>query len=142
MNRLAARVAGFAIPTVALVIALHLKEQASWGEGIDGLVSGVCFALPFAAFSWLRSRFEGQRSSALARGPGREFAFGMLAAAVAWLAVWLAWTLPSTRAWRPYAFAINLVAMAIAGLLLPPAGRAAREHTSRGESSPLSETAP
>jgi|SRR5262245_11421309 len=142
MNRLAARVAGFAVPTVSLITVLHLKDQASWGEGIDGFVSGTLFTLPFATFGWLRSRLEGHRRSALARSVRHEFALGLLASIVAWAALWLGWTIPSTTPWRPNAFWINSLAMAVAGLLLPPAGRAGREHATPGESSHLSESVP
>lgn len=126
MHRLAARVAGFAIPTVGLVTAIHLRQQMSWGEGFDGLVSGAWFTLPFAAVCWLRSRLEGHRRSALARGAGRELALGLMAGAVTWTAVWLGWTLPEVTGWRPHAFAINSVATGLAGLVLPPAGRRVR----------------
>jgi hypothetical protein len=119
-------VAGFAIPTVGVITAVHLGRQASWGEGLDGFVSGLWFTLPFAAVCWLRSHFEGQRRSALARGVGHEFALGLLAGLVTWAALWLGWTLPSVAGWRPNAFAINSVATGLAGLVLPPAGRPMR----------------
>ena len=138
MNRLAARVAGFAVPTVTLITVLHLQDQMSWGEGLDGLVSGTLFTLPFATFGWLRSRLQGHTRSALARGAGHEFALGLLASVVAWAALWVGWTIPSTTAWRPSAFWINSLVMAVTGLVLPPAGRPARrdEEPLAGEASP------
>ncbi len=126
MNRLAARVLGFALPTVSLVTALHLDKQASGGEALDGVVSGVCFTLPFALVTWVRSRLKGGRASAPSRGAGREFALGMLAGVVTWAAVWLGWSMPAVQGLRPHAFGLNSAAMAVAGLLLPPAGRSER----------------
>jgi hypothetical protein len=133
MNRLAARIAGFAVPTLGLITALHLGEQATWGEGLDGVVSGLWFTFPFAGACWLRSRLEGGRKSARARTPGHEFAFGFMAAVVAWTAVWYGWTLASSAIWRPHAFGINSAVTGLAGLLLPAAGR-----TSRGAGAPVS----
>jgi hypothetical protein len=127
MNRLAARVAGFAIPTLTLITVLHLKDQMSWGEALDGLVSGALFTLPFTTFGWLRSRLHGHRKSALARGAGHEFALGVVASIVAWAVLWAGWTIPSTTPWRPSAFWINSLVMAVTGLVLPPAGRVRRE---------------
>ncbi len=126
MNRLTARVLGFALPTVSLVTALHLDKQVSWGEALDGVVSGVFFTLPFAAVAWVRSRIEGGRASARARGAGREFVLGLSAGVVAWALVWLGWALPSVQGMRPHAFGLNSAVMAMAGLLLPPAGRPER----------------
>lgn len=127
MNRVLARLAGFAVPTVTLVTALHVAEQPTWREGIDGAVSGAWFTLPFAATTWLRSRLEGHRSSALRRGAAQELAFGLLAAAVTWTAIWLGWTLASASPLRQHAFTINSLATAAMGLALPPTGRRARK---------------
>lgn len=123
MPRLTARWLGFAIPSLALVLALHLKNERGYGEALDGLVSGLAFTLPFALTGWVRSRLEGQRASARARGAGMEFLLGALAAVVAWAALWVGWSQPAVQAQRPNAFWWNCAAMAIAGLLLPPAGR-------------------
>ena len=132
MNRLAARVTGYTLPTVGLVTALHLGKLATAGEALDGIVSGVAFSLPFAAVAWLRSRIEGGRASALARGAPMEFVFGIVAAAVAWSALWVGWSLPSMQGLRPHAFAINCVVMALAGLMLPAAARPKRRPESSG----------
>ena len=126
MNRLAARVLGYALPTIGFVIALHFEKSATAGEAIDGLVSGIAFSLPYAAVAWLRSRMEGGRASAQARGPFVELVFGIIAAAVAWAALWVGWSLPEMQAYRPQAFAINCVVMALAGLMLPAAARRER----------------
>ena len=48
MSRLLARVAGFAITTIALITSIHVGKQGSWGEALDGLGSGAWFTLPFA----------------------------------------------------------------------------------------------
>ena len=123
MSRLLARVAGFAITTIALITSIHVGKQGSWGEALDGLGSGAWFTLPFAATAWLRSRIDGGRRSALQRTARGEFSMGLLFGALVWAVLWLGWTLPSLATWRPHAFAINSVAMALAGFVLPGAGR-------------------
>ena len=123
MNRNTIRWLGFAIPTVALITAVHLQRENSPGEALDGVISGFCFTLPFAATSWLRSRFEGGRSSAQRRPAPLEFAFGLLAGAITWALLWLGWTFPEVQGLRPHAFLVNNVATAVAGLMLPAAGR-------------------
>ncbi len=123
MHRLLMRIVGFAIPTVGLVTALHLDKQMSGGEAFDGVVSGFAFTLPFAVVAWLRSRLEGDRASARARGAGQELVFGLFAALVAWGALWVGWSLPAVQPQRPNAFWWNCVVMAVAGLMLPAAGR-------------------
>jgi hypothetical protein len=139
MNRLAARVAGFAVPTVGIVTAIHLGRQQSWGEGLDGVVSGLWFTLPFAAVCGLRSWLEGQRRSALARTAGNEFVFGLMAGVVTWAGLWLGWTLPSVIGWRPHAFAINSVVTGLAGLVLPPAGRPLRAEPEAASGEPATD---
>ena len=136
MNQLSMRVLGFAIPTVAFVTALHLDKQMSGGEAFDGVVSGLAFTVPFAVVAWLRSRLEGDRASARARGLGQEFLFGLFAALVAWAALWVGWSLPAMQPQRPNAFWWNCAVMALAGIMLPAAGRGAREPE------PLDEPAP
>jgi hypothetical protein len=37
------RTLGFALPTVAMVTAGHLSAEASVGEAVDGVVSGLWF---------------------------------------------------------------------------------------------------
>ena len=127
MNRLAARILGYALPTIGFVTALHLRQLATPGEAVDGVVSGAAFTLPFAAVAWLRSRLEGGRASARARSAGTEFVFGLISAAVAWAALWVGWSLPEVQRYRPQAFAINCVVMALAGLMLPAAARRERQ---------------
>src|SRR5690349_7472434 len=104
MKRLAMRILGYALPTIGLVTALHLDQEATSGSGLDGVISGLAFTLPFAAVAWLRWRLEGDRASARARGAGREFVFGLLAALVAWAALWVGWSLPAMQAQRANAF--------------------------------------
>jgi hypothetical protein len=127
MNQLSMRVLGFAIPTIAIVTALHLDKQIGTGEAIDGVVSGLAFTLPFALVAWLRSRLEGDRASARARSRGQEFLFGLFASLVAWAGLWVGWSLPALQSQRPNAFWWNCAVMALAGLMLPAAGRGARD---------------
>ncbi len=126
MRRFATRILGFALPTIGFVMALHVNREASGGAAFDGLASGVAFTLPFAAVTWLRSRLEGNRASARARGLATELAFGSLASLVAWAALWVGWTLPVAQPYRASAFAINCVVMALAALTLPAAARGGR----------------
>lgn len=133
MHRIVLRWLGFAIPTVALVTAAHLEASPSTGEALDGVASGFWFTLPFAATSWLRSRFEPQRDPARLRAPLREFTLGLFAGAFTWTLVWLGWTFPEMRGLRPHAFTINSVVMAAAGLMLPGPGRSGpAEHEESG----------
>ena len=125
MQRHLLRWLGFAVPTLAVVTAAHLRAEPSAGEALDGVVSGLFFTLPFAATAWLRSRLEPRRLRARLRPPLWEFVLGLFAGAVTWALVWLAWTFPETRGLRPHAFAINSVVMAAAGLLWPAPGRSA-----------------
>jgi hypothetical protein len=125
--RLAARTLGFAIPTVALVTLFHLHRDSSMEEAVDGVLSGIVFTLPYGAMSWLRSRVEGDRASNRMRRPRTELLFGLIAAAVAWAALWVGWTLPAMQSQRPNAFWWNCAAMALAAVLLPAVGRERRE---------------
>ena len=137
MKRLTLRILGFAIPTIGLVTALHLDRESSVGVGIDGVVSGLAFTLPFAAVAWLRSRLEGDRASARARGVGREFLFGLFAGLVAWAALWVCWSLPAVQSLRANAFWWNCAVMAFAGLMLPAAGRGDRRNGDEPLEEPL-----
>jgi hypothetical protein len=123
MHRNLVRWLGFAIPTVSLVTALHLDPVAGPGEALDGVVSGLWFTIPFAATSWLRSRFEAGRTRARTRSIAWEFALGLLAGGTAWVLLWLGWTFPEMRALRSQALLVNSLVMAAAGLMLPSLGR-------------------
>lgn len=125
MNRNLVRWLGFSIPTVTLVTALHLDPVATPGEAFDGVVSGLWFTLPFAATSWLRSRFEAGRVRAPVRAVAWEFVLGLLAGAVAWALLWLGWSFPELRGLRSQAFLVNSLMMAAAGFMLPSVGRSA-----------------
>ena len=122
MNRNVLRWLGFTLPTLAVVTVAHLNRDASWGEALDGVVSGLWFSLPFAATSWLRSRFEAGRTVARPSAPTRELLLGLLAGVLTWAFLWLGWTFPETRSLRPHAFAVNSIVTALAGLVLPGAG--------------------
>lgn len=131
MNRNVLRWLGFTLPTVAVVTVAHLNRDASWGEALDGVVSGLWFSLPFAATHALRSRFETGRTIARLGSPLQDFLLGLLAGALTWAFLWLGWTFPETRSLRPHAFAINSLVTAVAGLVLPgSAGRAETRGTS------------
>ena len=123
MHRHVLRWSGFAIPTVVLVTAAHLEAGPSAGETLDGVVSGLWFTLPFSAAAWLRSRLEPRRDRDRLRAPLREFTLGLFAGAFTWTLVWLGWTFPETRGFRPHAFTINSFVMAAAGLMLPGPAR-------------------
>lgn len=125
--RLTVRTLGYAIPTVALVTALHLDRESTVGEAVDGVLSGIAFTLPYMLVSWLRLRVEGDRASNRTRTHRVEFLYGIAAAAVAWAALWVGWTLPAMQSQRPNAFWWNCAVMALAALLLPAVGRERRE---------------
>ena len=122
MKRNVLRWLGFTLPTLAVVTVAHVNREPSWGEALDGVVSGLWFTLPFAATSWLRARFEAGRTAARASAPTQDLMLGLLAGVLTWAFLWLGWTFPETRSLRPYAFTINSLATALAGLLLPGSG--------------------
>jgi hypothetical protein len=123
MQRNVVRWLGFSIPTVSLVTALHLDPVAGPGEALDGVVSGLWFTLPFAATTWLRSRFEAGRTRSRTRSIAWEFAIGLFAGVIAWALLWLGWTFPEMRGLRSQALLVNSLVMAAAGLMLPSLGR-------------------
>jgi len=123
MHRNLIRWLGFSIPTVILITMVHVARDPRPGEALDGVVSGLWFTLPFVAASWLRSRFEPARAAERLRAPIWEFAFGLLAAGVAWTLLWLGWSFPETRGLRDQAFLLNSIVTGAAGLMLPTAGR-------------------
>ena len=105
------RAAGFAIPTVAVVTALHLAKLATVGEGIDGVASGLAFAAFYFVGSLLTMPFGGLRSE---RAPVREFGIGAIAGVATWILVAAFWGMPRTDEVRAGAFGINALAMVIA----------------------------
>jgi hypothetical protein len=132
MNRNALQWLGFALPTVAVITQAHLREQLSWGEGLDGVVSGLFFTLPFAVTNALRSRFFTTRAASNPRTPGQELRLGLWVGALAWALIWLGWSIPATQPLREHAFAINCAATALAGLLVPGSGRRSDAHGTAG----------
>lgn len=124
MSHLLWRALGFAVPSVGFVTALHLAREWSAGEAVDGIVSGLYFAVMFllggilALFVRLAARAPRDEEGA-GRGGASECLAGLLAALVAWVLVWLWWELPLThalRAWPNGVFALNSAAMVIAAL--------------------------
>jgi len=113
-----ARCIGFAAPTLGFVVAAHLNRAPGWGEALDGVVSGVFFAIPFAALTLVRARFTW--GDGPGRSPLRELSLGALAAVISWCGLWLAWALPWMQPFRAQALAINAAAMGLAGLALAP----------------------
>ena len=107
---------GFALPAVALVTALHVQVDRSWGEWLDGIASGAWFALVYAvvwaALSWVARR-RGVHASA---EPVREFVLGVALGAATWLLVWALWQVPAMQPLRPSAFVVNSLAMAVAAV--------------------------
>lgn len=107
---------GFAVPTIALVTALHVQVDRSWGEWLDGLVSGAWFALVFAAVGGLLAWSARRAGTFAPRGPLAEFALGLALAAATWTLVWALWQAPPMQPLRTSAFPINSGAMVLAAL--------------------------
>lgn len=137
MRTLGWRTFGFAVPTLALVTALHLANDQSLGEALDGVVSGLYFTCVFlvgaivALFGGFALEREAPEPHDL-RSAARETLAGATAAALTWLALWAIWTLPLTREWRTngaFVFAFNSGAMAVAAIVLA----ALRDRRTAGE---------
>lgn len=132
MQRNVLRWLGFAVPTVVVITVAHLNREQGWGSGLDGVVSGLFFSLPFAVVDFLRSRLGAARGTIPSRTKGQEYRLGLLVGAAAWALIWLGWCLPATDSLRPHAFAINCGATALAGLLMPDANRRTDAHGTSG----------
>ena len=105
------RAIGFGVPTVVVVTILHLAKQASVGEAIDGVTSGLVFAAFYFGGELLTMPFGGLRSE---RSASREVLIGATAGVAAWILVGAFWALPRTDNVRAGAFGINALAMVIA----------------------------
>jgi hypothetical protein len=117
------RALGFAIPTVVVVTALHLGKQASVGEAIDGVVSGLAFVGFYFVGELLTLPFGGLRSE---RSPGRDALIGVVAGVATWILVGVFWAMPRTDDVRAGAFGINALAMVIAAFATAAALRKPR----------------
>ena len=115
------RALGFAIPAVVVVTALHLAKQASVGEVIDGVVSGLAFAAFYFGGELLTLPFGGLRSE---RSAGRDALIGVMAGVATWILVAIFWAMPHSANVRGGAFGINALAMVIAAMSTAAALRA------------------
>lgn len=126
MRTLGWRTFGFAVPTLALVTALHLVNDRSLGEALDGIVSGLYFTCVFVvgAIVSLFAGFALERETPEPHdlpSAAREALAGATAAAFTWLALYATWAVPLTQAWRTngaLVFVFNSAAMAVSALLL------------------------
>ncbi len=107
------RTLGFALPTVAIVTALHLQKLATWGEALDGVVSGLTFAVLFGLGTAV-AEFP-----ARARPPfdvrERPLLSGLIAGLILWSLQFAFWSVPATAPLRTIAFPIQCATMAAAG---------------------------
>ena len=116
---LVARALGFSLPTVGFVTALHLVRDATAGEALDGVVSGLWFSIAFLLGELQCARASG--GTARSAPAAHEVLAGLSAAVLAWSLLWLFWELPQTESLRHrsnWAFAINSAAMVVAALAL------------------------
>ena len=121
------RTAGFALPTVVLVISLHLAERPTTGEAVDGLISGLWFAALFLLATLVRPRLGLAPAPASGARPVWEFLLGALAAVVVWSLLWLFWSVaPLAAGAEGVARILNATAVFVSGLAAPvlhsPAG--------------------
>lgn len=109
------RALGFSLPTVAVVTSLHLEKQATSGEALDGVMSGLFFSALFLLGSRVCAFFGlGARSEPR---PVRETLAGAAAGVVTWALLWGAWSVPQSAALRPAAFAIHCACMLAASVV-------------------------
>jgi len=119
------RGAGFALPTVTLVSALHLAEQPTAAEAADGLVSGLWFAALFLLATMVRPRLGLAPAPATGTPPVWEFLLGSLAAVVTWSLLWLFWTYaPVSAGAESVARILNATVIFVSGLAAPVLGGA------------------
>ncbi len=98
------------------MIYLHLVKEASLGEFIDGLVSGLWFTAAFLLGILLAvsGRPESRR-----RKKSIEIVLGASAGLIAWLLLWGFWELPTVEALKKMGllpFILNTGAMLAFGL--------------------------
>ncbi len=109
------RTLGFAVPTFAVVIALHLARQATPAEAFDGVVSAAWFVVFFGIGAWVAQRGGLVREGASAAA---HMWGGALAGIGAWSFLWALWAVPfaaSLRLESGAVFAINTLTMVAAG---------------------------
>jgi hypothetical protein len=127
MRRVLQRTAGYLLPTLVVVTGLHLVREATAGEALDGVVSGMWFVVLFFAGASLTARSGADEHPAAA--PARE---GLLIGVLNWLALWAFWNVPQTEALRASAgtvFLINSVTSLAAGVVRLPRTRPDRALT-------------
>jgi hypothetical protein len=115
------RTLGFAVPTVALVTALHLAEMATVGEAIDGVVSGLWFVAMFLLGTWLRLRLGPPGGTEVGRRATNELLVGVAAAVFTWVFLWLFWNVPPSNGVRratAWIFPFNSAIVFAMGLLV------------------------
>lgn len=116
------RTLGFAVPTFAVVISLHLARMATPAEAFDGAVSAAWFVAFFAIGAWVAQRSGFAREGGTAAA---QLGVGALAGIGAWAFLWALWAVPFTASLRleyGAVFAINtltMVAAAFAAARIP-----------------------
>ena len=118
---------GFAAVTFPLVIVLHLAQNGSLAEAIDGVLSGAWFALCFGC-GVAMGAFRGL---GVASAVGRSLRLGLLAGIAGWAVLAVAWGLvvglvSGSSSWGP-AFAVNSLFFALWGWAWSAGARARRE---------------
>jgi hypothetical protein len=111
------RTLGFALPTLVLATTLHLDRDRSVGEAIDGLISGLWFALLFLVGGSIgvtvgQGRLRRRRHAAI------EVIVGVAAALVTWTLLFLLWKIPQAEPLRSAGFPINSAIVLAAGTVL------------------------
>lgn len=101
MKALLVRALGFAVPTIGIVVALHLNEETSVGETIDGVASGLFFTVCFGGGRIIRGRTitSRRRSDYLT---ARSFLVGLAFACIVWVLLWGFCNLSITNGLRAY----------------------------------------
>jgi len=126
------RTLGFAVPTFAVVVTLHLLKQASAAEAFDGAVSALWFVAFFLIGAWVAQR------SGLTRGSGgaaSQLSSGAIAGAGVWGALWAFWALPFTASIRlepGVVLTVNTLSMMLAAWASAGVSRAGVSRASTG----------
>lgn len=109
------RALGFSVPTLALVTVLHVVKDASVGEAVDGLVSGLWFAALFL-FGVLLRIPTGLTAGAINQiAAVHEVLVGLAAAVLTWCLLWLIWEVPRVG----WGFFMNSAVVFVIALSLP-----------------------
>lgn len=121
MRSVLLRTAGFSVPTVAIVLALHLVKEPTAAEAVDGVVSALWFVAFYFLGAWSALRLGIAGSIGVGNRAVSHLLLGASAAVLVWCFLWAFWALPvsaSLRLHPRWVFAVHTLMMAVVGMVL------------------------